>query len=77
MKDDAFLNSMKEFQGREKATAIRDSILAIKGVTPEQLQALEAMVGITPEMISKAKTRWAEEQAKMGDAVVEVHSTQA
>jgi len=76
-KDKAFLDSMAEFQGREKAMAIKDRILSIPGMDDVKFQTLEAMVGITPEMVANANKRWEEERAKMGDAVVEVETTQA
>jgi len=79
-KDKAFLDSMAEFQGREKAMAIKDRILSVPGMDDVKFQTLEAMVGITPEMVINANKRWDEERAKMGDkmgdAVVEVQDTQ-
>jgi len=78
--DKDFVQRMTQFQGREKAMAIKESIMSIPGMDDVALETLEAMVGITPEMVAAANGRWDEEQAreqsKMGDAVVEVHSTQ-
>jgi len=78
--DKDFVKRMAEFQGRDKAMAIKESIMAIEGMDDVTLETLEAMVGITPEMVATANRHWDEEQAKeqnkMGDAVVEVQSTQ-
>jgi len=74
--DSDFVDSMKLFQGREKVNAIKESILSIPGMDEHKLKTLEAMVGITPEMVTTANKRWNEEQEKLGDSVVEVHSTE-
>jgi len=72
--DKEFVAQMAQFQGREKALAIKERILTIEGMDDVKFQTLEAMVGITPEMIATANKRWDEERAKMGDAVVEVQN---
>jgi len=72
--DKEFVAQMAQFQGRDKALAIKERILTIEGMDDVKFQTLEAMVGITPEMIATANKRWDEERAKMGDAVVEVQN---
>lgn len=77
VKDEKFLSEVKEFQNRDKVTAIKDSILNIPGMDDLKLQTLEAMVGITPEMVAAANQKWNKEaeeaRAKAtDDAVVEV-----
>jgi len=76
-KDEKFISEVKEFQNRDKATAIKDSILNIPGMDDLKLQTLEAMVGITPAMVAAANQKWIREaneaRAKAtDDAVVEV-----
>jgi hypothetical protein len=72
-KDPKFLADMAQFQGYEKVMELKDSVLAVKDMDDVKLQTLEAMVGITPDMIEAAKRRWDEERAKQnGDSVVEV-----
>jgi len=75
--DKQFIEDMKTFQGREKALAIKDSLLRVPGMDDIHLQTLEAMVGITPRMVATANQRWNAERAKAGDSVVEVQDTQA
>jgi len=74
-KDEKFLADVREFQTRDKVLAIKDSILKVPDMDDLKLQTLEAMVGITPEMIDAANKKWDEERAKANnDSVVEVTS---
>jgi len=69
-KDKKFVAEMAAFQSREKVMAIKERLLTLEGMDDVKLQTLEAMVGITPYMISEAKKRWG--AAPSGDAYVEV-----
>jgi len=73
--DKSFVAEIAEFQSRDKAMALKEGILSVKGMDETRLQALESLVGITPEMVLNARRRWDEEHAKMGDTVVEIQST--
>jgi len=82
--DKQFVADMAEYQNRERATALKNAVMQVIGNDDMKLQTLEAMIGITPEMIAMAHANWnkkeqeeAEKQARMGDAVVEVHNTEA
>jgi len=72
-KDEDFVKAIKEFQGHDKAMELRDHILSLVQNDGDKLEALEAMVGITPEMIAAAHEEWSKKPAKQDD-VVEVTS---
>jgi len=63
-KDQAFLGEMKQFQTPEKVAEIKDRIITMEGMNDTKLQALEAMVGITPALIERANKCWEEERRK-------------
>jgi len=73
-KDAEFVNAVKQFQTREKVTELRDHMLAFVQNDGDKLEALEAMVGITPDMITMARNRWNKEvpAKQQEDTVVEV-----
>jgi len=75
-KDKKFLGEMAEFQGRDKAMAIKERLLTVPGMDDVKLQTLEAMVGITPRMLDGARVKWQEAETKKNtsDSVVEVTS---
>jgi len=79
--DKAFIAEVAEFQGHDKCTAVKDALLNMKDNTGKalldetKLQALEALVGITPEMVATARNHWDQERHQQGDTVVEIHST--
>jgi len=77
--DKQFVEDMKQYQGRQRATALKDAVMQVLGNDPMKLQTLESMVGITPEMIAMAHQQWAKDEAeaaRMGDSVVEVRPSQ-
>jgi len=69
-KNDKFMADMKAFQTREKVLEIKDRLLTTPGMDDLKLQALESMVGITPELIALANKQWDEERAKQQSSVV-------
>jgi len=78
-----FIEQMKQFQTREKVNAIRDALVNMPDMDDTKLQALEAIVGITPVMIATANQEWDKKQRELeaanrdlGDSVVEVQSTE-
>jgi len=78
--DKQFVESIKRFQGRQRAEQLKQAILDMPEMDSNKLEALEAVVGITPEMVANAKKEWEKQEkqeAEKGDAVVEVHGTQA
>jgi len=75
--DKEFVDSIKQFQGRQKCDQIKRALLDIPEMSDVKLEALESLVGITPAMVVAARKAWDKEDAEKGDAVVEVHDTQA
>jgi len=69
-KNEKFMADMKTFQTREKVLEIKDRLLTTPGMDDLKLQALESMVGITPELIALANQQWDEERAKQQSSVV-------
>jgi len=63
-KDEAFLNEIKQFQTPEKVAELKDRIITMDGMNDTKLQALEAIVGITPELIDGANRCWEEERRR-------------
>jgi len=70
--NEAFVKSVSDFQGQAGATQIKQAIMTVEGMDDTKFQALEAVVGITPEMVANAKQQWAKDRASIGDTVVEV-----
>jgi hypothetical protein len=48
---------------------VRDHVLSLVQNDTDMLEALEAMVGITPEMIAAAHEEWSKKPAKHDDVV--------
>jgi len=69
-KDEEFINAVTQFQSREKVTELRDHMLAFVQNDGDKLEALEAMVGITPDMINMARDRWAKIPPKQEEPIV-------
>jgi len=71
-KDKKFLSEMAVFQTRDKVMEIKDRLLTTPGIDDVKLQTLEAMVGITPELVDLATKRWERAKQQATDTVVEV-----
>jgi len=51
---------------------VKDHILALVQNDADKLEALEAMVGITPDMIAAAHDEWSKKPSKQDDSIVEI-----
>jgi len=72
-KDEKFISEVEELRTREKVMAMKDSLLKVEHMDDLKLQTLEAIVGITPDMVAEANKKWDEARNKTtDDAVVEV-----